>query len=174
MDRNNASCVTFGALDILLDWDKSLLELDSRHWAGLLSGNRLFVFFYLPFTFFSFFSFYVPLQVIEHHWTVLLFHSAGLALVHTEEWERVGGKVRKRAGQESHLGESWIEVELSILDLQQSPGVRRTLRKSPGKENKKTRTLRIGDHYLGVKRCNKVSCSLYTCEGIKCALIRVP
>lgn len=55
----------------------------------------------------------MPLQVSEHYWAVLLFHSVGLALVHMDEWEKVRGrKVIERVGQKSNLGESWTEVEL--------------------------------------------------------------
>lgn len=122
LDWNNASCLTFSALDILFDWDKSLLELD-RLALGWPAVWQLFIYlFYLPYSFFGAFFLYVPLQVSEHYWTAHVFHSAGLAVVHTEEWEKVSGKVRKRVDQNSNLGESWTEIELEFPTNSNHPG----------------------------------------------------
>lgn len=117
MDWNNASCLTFSAVDILSDWDKSLLELDSLALCWPAVWQSLFCFL-SPFLVFFFLAFlFICALAGQYYWAVLLFHLTGPTLVHTEEWEKVRGKVGKRVGQKSNLVESWTEVEHTAITM---------------------------------------------------------
>lgn len=107
MHWNNASCLTFRAGDILFDWVKSLLELDSPALSWPAVWQSLFCF--LPPFLFLF------ICALVGHWALL--GSASLPLSrpcfssHREvrAGQRESGE--KRAGQKSNLGESWTKFE---------------------------------------------------------------
>lgn len=111
MHRNNASCLTFRAVDILFDWDKSLLELDSPALSWPAVWQSLFV-FYLSFSFFDF----LFICALAGQWALL--SSASLPLSRpcfsSHREVRVGQREsgKNRVDQKSNLGESCTEVEL--------------------------------------------------------------